>query len=157
MSEQKRKRLEAEKARMKRKYGEKGADLASKKFELNVIPSGSLALDYALGIGGIPRRHPVEIMGAPDIGKSSALGMGIMKNAQKLNLTVGIVALEPGIDGEWLEKHGVDPEMVIVGRPDDGLESFEMTHDWLRGDLVDVVIFDSIGALLRPSEVEDGG
>lgn len=157
MTDQKRKRLAQEKLRMQKKYGEKSADFGGAHYKLNVVPTGILALDYALGVGGWPLGHPVEIFGSPDIGKSSTLGLSALRSAQAQGLTCGIVALEPSFDQDWAIKHGVDPEWLIIGRPDDGQEAFEMTHEWLRGDLVDFIVFDSIGALLRPSETEEGG
>lgn len=142
---------------MERKYGNKAAALGSAPYKLNVVPTGILALDYALGTGGWPLGHPVEIFGAPDIGKSSVLGLSALRNAQAMDLTCGIVALEPSFDKEWAIKNGVDPEWLIIGRPDDGQAAFEMLYDWVTDDLVDFILFDSIGALLRPSETEDKG
>lgn len=154
MSKERLRQLEAERVRMEKKYGNKSAALGSATYKLNVVPTGILSLDYALGTGGWPLGHPVEIFGAPDIGKSSVLGLGALRNAQAMGLTCGIVALEPGFDKEWAIKNGVDPEWLIIGRPDDGQAAFEMLFDWVNGDLVDFILFDSIGALLRPSEVD---
>lgn len=157
MNAQLKKKLEAEQARMEKKYGHRSAALGSVKFKETTIPTGILALDYALGTGGWPRPSMIEVYGQPDIGKSSTLGLSAIKEAQKMGLVCGIVAYEPQFDPDWAIKNGADPDQLLIGRPDDGLEAFSMLHDWLRGDLIDFVLFDSIGAILRPSEAEEGG
>lgn len=151
------KRLEAEQARMEKKYGHRSAALGTAVFNDEPVSTGILALDYALGTGGWPRPSMIEVYGQPDIGKSSTIGLSAVKEFQKLGLVAGIVAYEPQFDPEWAFKNGVDPEQILIGRPDDGQEAFSMLHDWLRGDLIDFVLFDSIGAILRPSEAEEGG
>jgi recombination protein RecA len=151
------KKLEAEQARMEKKYGHRSAARGSVKFKESTIPSGILALDYALGTGGWPRPTMIEVYGAPDIGKSSVLGLSAIREAQKMGLVCGVVALEPRFDGDWAAKHGVDPDDLMIARPDDGLTAFNMLHDWIRGEIVDFILFDSIGAVLRPSETEPDG
>jgi recombination protein RecA len=146
-----------EAARLERKYGYKSGAVASTRFDYDVIPSGIMALDYALGIGGWPANQMVEVFGLPDIGKSSLLGLNAIKSAQTMNKLCGIVALEPNIDDQWLEKNGVDPELVAIGRPNDGNDAFEMAYDWATGGVIDFIVFDSIGALLNKSEVEEDG
>lgn len=147
--------LEAERARMEKKWGQRSADIGSTRVKQNVVPTGISALDYALGIGGYPRRFMTEIFGPPDVGKSSILGITAMVNAQKEGMTPGIVALEPGFDPEWAERHGLDTDNLLICRPDDGQQAFQMLYDWVIGDLVDFIIFDSIGAVLRESEVDE--
>jgi hypothetical protein len=89
------------------------------------------------------------VFGAPDIGKSSVLGLSALRSAQSEGMTTGIIAVEPGIDDAWLEKNGVDPELVVVARPGDGEIAFQMLYEWISGDIVDFTLFDSIGAILR--------
>lgn len=156
-NENTKRRLQAEQARMEKKYGHKSAAMGSATYKLNVVPTGILALDYALGIGGWPLGYPVEVFGEPDIGKSSTLGLAAFRSAQAKGLTCGVVAMEPGFDKEWAIKNGVDPDGLIIGRPDDGQDAFAMLYDWVTDDLVDFILFDSIGALLRPSEVDEKG
>lgn len=146
-----------EAARMERKYGLKAGAVGAERFKLNVVPTGSLALDYALGTGGWPLGHPVEIFGAPDIGKSSVIGFSAIRNAQAAGMLCGIVAIEPGFDPEWAAKNGVDPEMVVIGRPDNGEDAFAMLYEWVTDDVVDFIVFDSIGAVLSASEVSEDG
>jgi recombination protein RecA len=147
-------RLAKEAARLTARYGHKTGAVASEKRKLNVVPTGILALDYALGIGGWPLGHPVEVYGAPDIGKSSVLGLSAFSNAQRMGLTTGLIAIEPGSgsDESWLIKNKVDPELLVIARPDDGESAFSILYDWMSNDIVDFVIFDSIGAVLRQSE-----
>src|SRR4051812_46314555 len=122
MSDQK-KIASKEAARLEEKYGLKAGSVGSKKFKLNVVPTGSLALDYELGTGGWPLGHPVEIFGPPDIGKSSVIGFNAIRNAQNQGLLCGIIALEPGFDPDWALKNNVDPSTVVVARPDNGEEA----------------------------------
>jgi recombination protein RecA len=125
--------------------------------KLNVVPTGSIALDYALGTGGWPLGHPVEVFGPPDIGKSSIIGFSAIRQAQKMGMVAGIVAIEPGFDPDWAAKNGVDLDTLVVSWPNDGQEAFNVLFDWMNGDTVDYVVFDSIGAILRPSEAEVNG
>lgn len=152
MSDAVKKALQAEADRLSKKYGDKSGALGSTEFRLDVVPTGILALDYALGTGGWPLGHPVEVFGAPDIGKTSTLGLSAFRSAQAQGLTTGLIALEPGFDPKWAVKNGVDPELLIVARPDDGGEAFEILWEWMTGDVVDFVIFDSIGAVTNPGD-----
>lgn len=145
-------RAKAEAERLEKKFGHKTGAVGTDEFEFSVVPTGSLALDYALRTGGWPLGHPVEVFGAPDIGKSSVIGFNAIKNAQAMGLLCGIIALEPGFDPEWAYKNGVDPELVIIARPDNGEIAFQILFEWVKGDIVDFMVFDSIGAVV--SEVE---
>ncbi len=150
-------RAQQEAARLERKFGLKSGATGAETFRLNVVPTGSLALDYALGTGGWPLGHPVEIFGPPDIGKSSVLGFSAIRNAQAAGKLCGIIALEPGFDKDWAIKNGVDPDSVVIGRPDNGEDAFAMLFDWITDDIVDFIVFDSIGAVLKASEVDPEG
>lgn len=149
-------RAKAEAERLEKKFGHKTGAVGTDDYQLSVVPTGSLALDYALGTGGWPRGHPVEVFGAPDIGKSSVIGFNAIHNAQGLGLLCGIIALEPGFDAEWAYKNGVDPELVIIARPDNGEIAFQILFEWVKGDIVDFTLFDSIGAIVSEIEQEDG-
>lgn len=151
------KRAQQEAARIERKFGLKAGSTGAESFKLNVIPTGSLALDYALGTGGWPLGHPVEVFGPPDIGKSSVIGFNAIRIAQANGLLCGIVAMEPSFDPEWAVQNGVDPEGVVIGRPDHGEDAFQMLYDWVTGDLVDLIVFDSIGAVLKETEAKEDG
>ncbi len=85
----------------RQKYGTKAAYLGNTQFDLSVVPTGILSLDYALGIGGWPRGHSVEIFGAPNIGKTAAIGYSALSQAQKMGLQCGLIAIEPRYDAGW--------------------------------------------------------
>ena len=108
----------AEAARLEKKFGHKTGAIGSATFNMKVVPTGSLALDYALGIGGWPLGHPVEVFGAPDIGKSSVIGFSAIRSAQSLGLLCGMIALEPGFDKDWAIKNCIDPDGLVIARPD---------------------------------------
>lgn len=152
-----RRRLESEAVRLSKKYGPKAGALGSERFQLDVVPTGSLALDFALGTGGWPLGHPVHLYGEPDIGKSSTLGLAAFRNAQAQGLTTGLIAVEPGFDPDWAAKHGVDPELLVVARPNDGQDAFDILYDWVTGSVVDFIIFDSIGGVVNPKENKEEG
>lgn len=157
MANIRKRRIEEEAQRLERKYGHNAGATGAFQRSKKVIPTGILALDYALGTGGYERGHMVEVFGPPDIGKSSVIAFSGIKEAQKMGLTCGIVALEPGFDPGWAAKNGVDLDELIIGWPDDGQEAFEILHDWVTGDLIEFIVFDSIGAVLRPSEADVDG
>lgn len=148
-------KAKAEAERLEKKFGHKTGAVGTDEFQFTVVPTGSLALDYALGTGGWPMGHPVEVFGAPDIGKSSVIGFNAIKNAQSMDLLCGIIALEPGFDEEWAYKNGVDPETVIIARPDNGEIAFQILHEWVKEDVVDFVVFDSIGAIMSEIDQKD--
>lgn len=147
------KRADALTKALESKFGHKSASLGSETVKLDVIPTGSLALDYALGTGGWPLRHPVEVFGPPDIGKSSVIGFNAVRSAQALGKLCVWIALEPGFDPEWAMKNGVDPESLIIARPNTGEDAFAILYTVVAGDTpADFVVFDSIGAIV--SQVE---
>ncbi len=149
-------------AMLNKSYGHKTGSTASEEWELNVIPTGSLALDYALRIGGWPRGQLIEVFGPPDIGKSSALGLQAIVQAQKLGLLCGYIAVEPNVDKKWIVKNGVNSDQLVIARPDNGQIAFEILNDWVTGrstegtPVIDFVLLDSLGAILRPNEAESG-
>lgn len=144
--------LQREIARLQKRYGARAASIGSERIPLDVVPTGSLALDYALGTGGWPRGHPVEVYGPDDIGKSSVIGFSAMKNAIAQGMNCGLILLEPGFDADWAERNGVDTERVAITRPDSSEAAFSILAEWVMGDTIDFILFDSIGALLRDSE-----
>jgi recombination protein RecA len=148
------KKLTEEIARLDKEYGHNTAALASDPVKLNVFPSGILALDYALGVGGLPRGQLIEVFGPEDIGKSSAVGLSAIRGAQSEGALCGIIAVEPNFDLGWAKKNGVDTDKVILVRPDDGETAFNILYDWVTGSVLDLILFDSIGALLKSTEIE---
>lgn len=144
-------------ASLQKKYGEKAGSIGSTKWPLDVIPTGSLSLDYSLGVGGWPVGHLIEVFGPPDIGKSSVIGLNAIANAQKMGKFCAIVAVEPGFDEEWARKHGVNTDDLAIARPDNGQDAFNMLAQIVNTPGVGFVLFDSVGALLRESEAEIDG
>lgn len=130
----------------------------NKNYRVNVIPTGSLDLDYALGTGGWSMGTYNGIFGPRDIGKSSMLGFEAIKNAQTLGLNCVFIDVEGEFEEEWAAKRGVDvsPEGLLVVQPDDGEDAFDLLYDCVHSG-ADLVIFDSLGAILSRKELEDDG
>lgn len=160
--DKKQKQLEKMVANLNKGYGAGTGSMADEPYELNAIPSGSLALDYQLGTGGWARGQVIEVYGPRDIGKSTVIGLQAIRNAQAQGLLCGIIALEPNFDPIWAERHGVDTRYVIIARPKNGEQAFSILNDWVTGaslggePVLDFVLFDSLGAVTRKSEAESG-
>lgn len=135
---------------MKKKYGPKSARMGSEKVELNVIPSGILAFDYATGIGGFPRGHATGVYGTRDIGKSVHAALAVA-NAQKLGLEAAWIAYETTFDPEWVEMFGVNVDDLLIVYPKNGEEAFQMLYRIVEAE-AGIVVFDSIGSVLGESE-----
>lgn len=140
-----------------RKYGHRAAATGRFNHPTNVDSTGILALDYALGTGGWPDGTIIECFGPPDIGKSSIIGFNAVKEAQANGKMCGWVALEPGFDPAWAEKNGIDLDRLLIVWPNDGKEAFDMLFDMVQEPEIKTIVFDSIGAILRPSEAEVDG
>lgn len=152
------KRLEQAKETTNKKFGVHSAALGNERYSFNVVPSPSLMLDYKLGIGGFPYRHMVELFGSNGLGKTSAIGYGVIANVQKEGKLPAIIAAEPTFDAEWAQKiHGLDPDLLLINRPDNAEMAFEMLHDLVFDNLVDYILFDSVGALAAESETKEEG
>lgn len=144
-------------SKYQKKYGATSASGGRFKPHLKATSTGILALDLALGIGGWPEGVIVEVYGPKDIGKSSVIGLCAMVEAQKEGKNCGVIALEPGFDPAWAERHGVDLDKLLVLWPDHGKLAFDMLYDMVNDPNIDFILFDSIGALLRESEASDKG
>lgn len=143
--------------RFEKRYGHKSAATGNFRRELDVDSTGILSLDYALGLGGWPEGTVIECFGPPDIGKSSIIGFNGIIEAQKKGKLCGMVAMEPGFDPAWAAKNGVDLDQLVIGWPDDGEQAFNMLYDMVMDNDIKFIVFDSIGAILRPSEAGDKG
>ncbi len=130
------------------KLGEESARVA-----VEVIPSGSIALDMALGIGGIPRGRVIEIYGPESSGKTT-LALTIIANAQKQGGNAIFIDAEHALDAAYAQKLGVDIANLHVAQPDTGEEALEIADHLVRSGAVDVVVIDSVAALVPRAEIE---
>jgi recombination protein RecA len=121
--------------------------------EGGVIPTGSLALDVALGVGGIPRGRIVEIYGPEASGKTT-LAMHIMAEAQKLGGRVAIVDAEHAMDPEYAKRLGLNADELLISQPDTGEQALSIAELLIRSSAVDVVVVDSVAALVPKAELE---
>ncbi|MFQ5866649.1 MAG: recombinase RecA [bacterium] len=123
------------------------------KSEVEVIPTGALSLDIALGVGGVPRGRVVEIFG-PEGGGKTTLSLQIIANAQRLGGTAAFVDAEHAMDPAYAKKLGVDIDNLLVSQPDNGEQALEITEALVRSAAVDVVAIDSVAALVPRAEIE---
>jgi recombination protein RecA len=121
--------------------------------KIEVIPTGSLALDAALGIGGIPRGRVTEIYGAESSGKTT-LALHILAQAQKLGGEVAFVDAEHALDPIYAEKLGLDIDRLLVSQPSSGEQALEITEMLVRSNAIDVIVIDSVAALVPRAEIE---
>jgi recombination protein RecA len=121
--------------------------------KVEAIPTGSLALDLALGVGGIPRGRVTEIFGPEASGKTT-LAQHIVAEAQKLGGIGAFVDMEHALDPDYAERCGVDVENLYISQPDTGEQALEITETLVRSGAVDVVVVDSVAALVPRSEIE---
>ncbi|OGI48124.1 MAG: recombinase RecA [Candidatus Muproteobacteria bacterium RBG_16_65_34] len=120
---------------------------------VEVIPSGSLGLDVALGIGGFPRGRVVEIYGPESSGKTT-LALSVVAQAQKLGGAAAFVDAEHALDPRYAKKLGVNIDDLLVSQPDSGEQALEITDMLVRSGAVDVVVVDSVAALTPKAEIE---
>ncbi|MFN3591092.1 MAG: recombinase RecA [Thermaurantiacus sp.] len=147
--------LEAALAQIDRAFGKGSAMKLGQReaLEIEAIPTGSLGLDIALGIGGVPRGRVVEIYGPESSGKTT-LALHILAEAQKLGGTVAFVDAEHALDPVYAKKLGVDTENLIVSQPDTGEQALEITDTLVRSNAIDVLVIDSVAALVPRAEIE---
>ncbi|MDH5542493.1 MAG: recombinase RecA [Nitrospinota bacterium] len=119
----------------------------------NVIPTGAISLDYALGIGGIPRGRVIEIFGPESSGKTT-LTLHIIANAQKNGGIAAFVDAEHALDPEYAKHLGVDVENLVISQPDTGEQALEIVETLVRSGACDVVVVDSVAALTPAAEIE---
>jgi recombination protein RecA len=120
---------------------------------LEVIPTGSLAVDAALGVGGVPRGRVVEIFGPESSGKTT-LALSIVAQAQKRGGIAAFIDAEHALDAEYARKLGVDVDNLLVSQPDHGEQALEIAEMLVRSNGVDVVVVDSVAALVPRAELE---
>jgi recombination protein RecA len=118
-----------------------------------VISTGSISLDWALGVGGLPRGRVVEIFGPESSGKTT-LALQTIAQAQKLGGTAAFIDAEHALDASYAQKLGVDLENLLVSQPDNGEQALEIAEVLIRSNGVDVVVVDSVAALVPRAEIE---
>src|SRR5271170_4580377 len=156
MSEEKDKLLAAAIAQIEKDHG-KGAimRLGSRDVlvPVNVIPSGCLSIDAALGVGGFPRGRVIEIYG-PESGGKTTMTLHIIAEAQKLGGQAAFIDAEHALDPVYARKLGVDVDNLLVSQPDHGEQALEIAETLIRSSAVDVVVVDSVAALVPRAELE---
>jgi len=155
MDESKRKALENALKAIEKEFG-KGAVMRlgeMPKQQVDVIPTGSLALDLALGIGGIPRGRIVEIYG-PESGGKTTLALTIIAQAQRRGGVAAFVDAEHALDPLYAQRLGVQVEDLLVSQPDTGEQALEIVELLARSGAVDVIVVDSVAALVPRAEIE---
>jgi recombination protein RecA len=156
MTDERAKLLEAAISQIEKSYG-KGSimRLGSKDVlvPVNVIPSGCLSLDAALGVGGFPRGRVIEIYG-PESGGKTTMTLHIIAEAQKLGGQAAFIDAEHALDPAYARKLGVDVDNLLVSQPDHGEQALEIAETLIRSGGVDVVVVDSVAALVPKAELE---
>ena len=149
------KALEAALAQIDRAFGKGSAmKLGSReKMEIEAISSGSLGLDIALGIGGLPKGRIIEIYGPESSGKTT-LALHAIAEAQKLGGTAAFVDAEHALDPGYAKKLGVNIDELIVSQPDTGEQALEIVDTLVRSNAIDVLVIDSVAALVPRAEIE---
>src|SRR5690242_3614082 len=120
---------------------------------IQVIPTGSIALDVALGIGGLPRGRIVEIYGPESSGKTS-LALHAVASAQAAGGIAGFIDAEHALDPEYARKLGVDTDQLLVSQPDTGEQALEIADMLIRSGALDIIVIDSVAALVPRAEIE---
>src|SRR6201990_1654873 len=156
MEENRKKALAAALSQIEKQFG-KGSVMrlgeAGATYEVDSIPTGSLGLDIALGVGGIPRGRVIEIFGPESSGKTT-LTLSIIASAQAGGGTAAFVDAEHALDPVYAEKLGVKVNDLLVSQPDTGEQALEITDMLVRSGAVDVVVVDSVAALTPKAEIE---
>ena len=155
MDENKKRALAAALGQIEKQFG-KGAVMRMGDHDRQAIPAistGSLGLDIALGIGGLPKGRIVEIYGPESSGKTT-LTLSVIAEAQKLGATCAFVDAEHALDPEYAGKLGVNVDDLLVSQPDTGEQALEITDMLVRSNAIDVIVIDSVAALVPKAEIE---
>ncbi|MBF0531812.1 MAG: recombinase RecA [Candidatus Omnitrophica bacterium] len=151
----KKKALELALSQIEKQFG-KGSIMkldGTVKTDIDAIPTGSLALDLAIGVGGVPRGRVIEIFGPESSGKTT-LTLSIIREAQKLGGVAAFIDAEHAFDSGYAKKIGVTLEDLLVSQPDTGEQALEIAETLVRSNAVDLVVIDSVAALTPKAEIE---
>ena len=142
--------------RLEKTYG-KGSIMklgdAPKETEIEVIPTGSLTIDLALGVGGLPKGRVIEIYGPESSGKTT-LAIHAIAESQKQGGIAAIIDAEHAFDPHYAEALGVNTEDLLISQPDNGEQALEIADNLIRSGAIDLLIIDSVAALTPKSEIE---
>jgi recombination protein RecA len=156
MDDNKSKALSAALSQIEKQFG-KGSIMrlgeADISRDIQVVSTGSLGLDIALGVGGLPRGRVVEIYGPESSGKTT-LTLSVIAEMQKLGGTAAFIDAEHALDPQYASKLGVDVEQLLISQPDNGEQALEIADMLVRSSSVDVVVIDSVAALVPKAEIE---
>ena len=149
------KELQTAVATIQKTYGKTSIMLlgSGEKLPVKVIPSGSLGLDIALGVGGYPRGRVIEIYG-PESGGKTTMSLHLIAEAQKLGGQAAFIDAEHALDPGYAEKLGVDTDNLLVSQPDNGEQALEIAEHLIRSNQCDVIVIDSVAALVPRAELE---
>lgn len=154
-AEEKKKALDTAIAQIEKQYGT-GAVMRlgqARDYDVDSIPTGSLTLDMALGIGGVPRGRIVEIFGAESSGKTT-VALHILAEAQKLGGEVAFIDVEHALDPVYAKALGVDIDRVLVSQPDSGEQALEIAEALVRSGAIDAIVIDSVAAMVTKAEID---
>ena len=152
---EKKKALEVAMGQIEKQFG-KGSVMKLGEFkamEVEAIPTGALGLDIALGIGGVPRGRIIEVFGPESSGKTT-LALHIVAEAQKMGGEAAFIDAEHALDPVYAKKLGVDIDNLIVSQPDTGEQALEITEALVRSGALDVIVVDSVAALVPKAEID---
>ena len=152
---EKKKALEVAMSQIEKQFG-KGSVMKLGEFkamEVEAIPTGALSLDIALGIGGVPRGRIIEVFGPESSGKTT-LALHIIAEAQKMGGEAAFIDAEHALDPVYAKKLGVDIDNLIVSQPDTGEQALEITESLVRSGALDVIVVDSVAALVPKAEID---
>ena len=152
---EKRKALEVAMSQIEKQFG-KGSVMKLGQFkamEIEAIPTGALSLDIALGIGGVPRGRIIEVYGPESSGKTT-LALHVIAEAQKMGGEAAFIDAEHALDPVYAKKLGVDIDNLIVSQPDTGEQALEITESLIRSGALDVIVVDSVAALVPKAEID---
>ena len=126
---------------------------ASAKMNIEVIPTGALSLDIALGVGGIPRGRVIEIYGPESSGKTT-VALHMIAETQKIGGYAAFIDAEHALDPEYARKLGVDVDNLLISQPDNGEQALEIADALVRSGAIDIIVIDSVAALVPRAEIE---
>ncbi len=152
---EKKKALEAAMGQIEKQFG-KGSVMKLGEFQamnIEAIPTGALGLDIALGIGGVPRGRIIEIYGPESSGKTT-LALHVVAEAQKMGGEAAFIDAEHALDPVYAKHLGVDIDNLIVSQPDTGEQALEITESLIRSGALDVIVVDSVAALVPKAEID---